>query len=163
MLDTSKPTLKKLEEKVDIFKDHENHEVDINKLYNYISIEFRVTDVPSWKTTSSKWRQCTANDFIRNKIQINDENREFYEKRICPKYEEISDYWVVKNGYTNMTSRTSFEILILKCNSDNHDGICADDAQLDIILSNLFFTIYYSTESTEFTDIENLTKRPLRS
>jgi len=37
-------------------------------------------------------------------------------KRLCPDMEGIEDKWNLKNGYTNMTERTSFSIEIFKCN-----------------------------------------------
>ena len=39
---------------------------DLDKLYNYISIELRITDVPSYNITASKFRKCTIDDFKRN-------------------------------------------------------------------------------------------------
>jgi len=62
---------------IDIFKDGSKSEaatkplgdvIDINKLYNYFSIEIRLTKGPEFqrKHIASKWRHCTKQDFIKN-------------------------------------------------------------------------------------------------
>ena len=41
------------------------------------------------------------------------------------------------NGYTDIKERSSFQIEILKCNSE-----CASDSQIEEVLSAISFTMY---------------------
>ena len=86
---------------------------------------------------------CKESDFTANGFDINDENRDSFMSRFCPDFDAIKDYWRIKNGYTNQTERLSFSIEILKCNEDNYHGTCASDPDIDVVLKNIYFTMYY--------------------
>ena len=48
------------------------------------------------------------------------------EKILCPDVSNIGDYYKIKNSYSNVTERNSFNLEIITCNKDVHED-CAKE------------------------------------
>ena len=72
---------------------------------------------------------------------------------MCPDFPlnpEDTDYWLVKNDYSNNTERKSFSLEIRKCNALTIK--CKTQKEIQDFLANVYFTVYYTEETTELID-----------
>ena len=65
---------------------------------------------------------------------------ETYEDRFCP--EQIDDFIRVKNSYSNIKDRLSFQLEINKCDSSVANHNCHDDEDTKKLLKKVFFTLF---------------------
>ena len=68
----------------------------------------------------------------------------------------------VKNGYSNSTERTSFQVEIVKCNADMNQT-CKNDKALEKVLDLVYFTVFTLDEQIDFGDPEKFGKRPVQT
>ena len=78
---------------------------------------------------------------------------EDYENRICPDLDSVKDHLRVKNDYSNVDDRDSFQIEIVKCNKSRSKN-CRDNAATQKMLDTIFFTFYYIDVNVEFGNID---------
>ena len=62
------------------------------------------------------------------------------------------------NSYSNQTQRTSFAIEIFKCKVNPLIGIneCQSDKNIDLLLKNIYFTLYTLTSRVHYDNMETL-------
>ena len=62
---------------------------------------------------------------------------------LCPNTEFLQDKLFVMNSYNSKDHRKSFELLITKCSNNTGINRCADDKQIQVLLKELVFSIYF--------------------
>ena len=73
---------------------------------------------------------------------------------MCPETEKVSDFYRVKNSYSNVTERKSFNLEIITCNNIVHDT-CADEDDIIDFVDHLLFTQYFVMDTIDFRDEAN--------
>lgn len=77
------------------------------------------------------FRRCTLDDFAYNEYEGAPPLA--LEKILCPATEAIEDYYKVKNSYSNVTERSSFNLEIITCNSEVHPDCASDDEIIEFV------------------------------
>ena len=73
----------------------------------------------------------------------------------------IEDYYKVKNSYSNVTERSSFNLEIITCNSAVHAD-CASDEDIIEFVDYVILTQYFLSETINYRDESNYGLRPTR-
>ena len=105
------------------------------------------------------FRRCTLDDFTRN--GYTGELPLELEKILCPDIDALTDFYRIKNGYSNVTERSSFSLEIITCNKTIHED-CAEEDDIIEFVDHLIFTQYFVHESINFRNEANYGFRPTR-
>ena len=80
---------------------------------------------------------------------------------MCPATENIPDFYRIKNSYSNVTERLSFNLEIITCNIDVHND-CATDEDISEFSDKIILTQYFLQETINYRDSNNYGKKPTR-
>jgi hypothetical protein len=58
----------------------------------------------------------------------------------------MDEFWILRNAYTNMTDRMSFNLNVELCDVD-FDSSCESHENIDYLLKSLFFTLYVTEDN----------------
>ena len=128
----------------------------------------------------SKFRRCKVEDFYAHghrEVYISAEYKKQIEKRICPDTEALGDNFILKNDYTNLTERKSFQLEITMCkdphiktNAQNPFGFdrminlwCKSPENIAKVLKEIYFTLYVMVDESELGKKDNLGKSPMHN
>lgn len=132
-----------------------NPRFNLEYLYKYFRFQIKVRKRVDGKETIYRTPMvpCTEEHFrLNNFFPDETSSKNYFSKRICPDIEAMKDFWILRNGYTNMTERQSFNMQVALCNQTN-DASCRDPADISFLLDKLFFTIYVVEDNVQFGDI----------
>ena len=110
--------------------------IDAEKLRNYIQIDLNLLH----KTVEGEvhhykhFRKCKSEDFRSRKFHADDHFTDsLTQMNLCPDVDDEEEYYTVEGIYTNMTSRNSFSIDIVKCSEDANLS-CKNDTDIALLL-----------------------------
>ena len=86
--------------------------INIENLNKYIKFYTKVRwrDEGVEKIYRTKMVHCTKEMFESNNYPIDDATGTFFEKRLCPDPEALKDVWILRNGYSFIKDRISFNV-----------------------------------------------------
>lgn len=91
--------------------------INLEKLKKYIIFQIKVRKREDGREVIYKAPMipCTVEMFAKNNYEFDDKAQEWISKRLCPDIEAMKDYWILRNGYTNGTDRSSFNVQVVLC------------------------------------------------
>lgn len=72
----------------------------------------------------------------------------------------LKEFYKIKNGFTNHTERVSFSMEVHLCDANVPSNECASNSEMELVVKQLFFTMYLLEETIELDSKDNLGKRP---
>jgi hypothetical protein len=139
----------------------EDGQFEIERLNKFLQLSITVSErnYGEKKYYNIPWKRCTAQDFIKKGLKLSKYSRFEYEKRLCPDVTtEAEKIYKVMNSYSNQTERTYFAVEIFKCKVNPLIGVneCQSDKNMDLLLKNIYFTLYTLTSRVNYDNMETL-------
>ena len=154
--------------KADIWDDTELTRVNLAKFNSHVTLQIKSRSRNRKVHSEERYirtmfRKCRVEDFEANSFKLKDDEIAAFTNRLCPET-GFKDLMTLKNDYGNLFERESLQIEIVRCR-DGNNGVeeCREKAEVEDLLSAVFFTLYLMDENVEFGNAENLGGNPIRS
>ena len=96
--------------------------IDYVKLSKFIQFSIYINEeqrqAGTSKTYRGNFRSCTHKDFDKRNLHIHEQERQSFQKRLCPDMDTFSNKLRVKNSYSNQKDRVSFVVHAEVCDKN---------------------------------------------